>query len=206
MVCFSQATMQRVFTAIYEGKLWGDNKSPGFSGSSGPGSAVTFNTRYIQFVRDFIRNRNVQSVVDVGCGDFRCADLIYCDMADVAYYGIDVYAKLIDHLVAQRSRPNRTFAVLDVTEQPEAMPAADLCIIKDVMQHWPNTAVKKFLDVAITKFKYILVTNDQLGDLLSDTSVGGYHPLHSAVPPLCDYGAVQQLLYPMRETSLIENG
>jgi SAM-dependent methyltransferase len=196
--------MQQVFTNIYEYKVWGDNRVDGYSGSSGPGSSVVFNIQYINFVRDFIRRHSVRSVVDVGCGDFKCANLIYDDMPDVDYHGLDVYAKLIDHLRFAHARPNRTFSVFDASQTPENIPSADLCVVKDVLQHWPNSAIKRFMDVAITKFRYILVTNDQNGDLGNDTVPGGYHRITSMAPPLSDYGALCQLLYPSRETSLIE--
>ena len=64
--------MEQVFTYIYENNIWGDNLNNKYSGSSGDGSTIEFNKdTYINFVQNFIKDHNITSVVDLGCGDFR---------------------------------------------------------------------------------------------------------------------------------------
>ena len=81
------------YTKIVNG---GDNRSRDYRGSSGPGSALEYNkTTYIPFLRKFFKEHNIHSVVDLGCGDFRCGEAIYGDL-DILYNGYDAYSRLIE--------------------------------------------------------------------------------------------------------------
>ena len=89
--------MEECFTRVYETNEWGNNHSGEYKGSSGEGSAVDFNKNtYIPFLKKFITNNNIKSVVDLGCGDFRCGKLIYDDL-NVSYIGYDTYKKVVEH-------------------------------------------------------------------------------------------------------------
>ena len=44
--------------------------------------------QYIQFLIKFIREHDIHTVVDIGCGDFRCGKLIYDDL-NISYTGYD---------------------------------------------------------------------------------------------------------------------
>lgn len=79
-----------LFTNIYEKESWGKTMCSSFSGSSGGGSNLSsYNLEiYIPFIQRFITNNNIKSVTDLGCGDFRCGEIIYKDL-DITYYGYD---------------------------------------------------------------------------------------------------------------------
>ena len=64
----AKLTCKEVFTQIYRENRWG-----GVPGEiySGPGSGEEAAGPYVEAVAAFIRKMNVQSVVDLGCGDFR---------------------------------------------------------------------------------------------------------------------------------------
>ena len=82
--------MEQVFTYIYENNIWGNNLNSQYSGSSGDGSTIEFNKdTYVNFVQNFIKDYGIKSVVDLGCGDFRCGSLIY-DELNVKYTGYDL--------------------------------------------------------------------------------------------------------------------
>ena len=69
--------MEHIFTKVYETKLWGNNNSTEYSGSSGGGSDIDFNKdKYVPFLKSFITDYHIQSVVDLGCGDFRIGKLL----------------------------------------------------------------------------------------------------------------------------------
>lgn len=193
--------MQQTFTSIYERNIWGNNRNKHYSGSSGPGSALEFNRPYINFLREFIRDKDVSSVADIGCGDFRCGPLIYD--RPIQYVGYDVYEKLINHLNTVYT--NLQFKYVDVTKNPELIKPADLCVIKDVMQHWPDVFIEKFLDYAIQHklFKYIIITNDTAGIDGKDIMLGGYHRVGCNHTALKKYNAVVIFEYPHRQCCLI---
>jgi hypothetical protein len=73
--------MESVFTNLYENKNWGDNNNPEYSGSSGNGSEINYNKdTYVPFLKKFIIDNNIKTVIDLGCGDFKCGRLIYGDL------------------------------------------------------------------------------------------------------------------------------
>lgn len=56
--------------------MWGNNNNE-YKGSSGGGSDVYLNKdTYVQVLKNFINTNGIKTVVDLGCGDFRCGKLI----------------------------------------------------------------------------------------------------------------------------------
>ena len=89
--------MEEVFTHIYENNEWGNNININYNGSSGPGSDIDFNKNtFIPLLKKFIIDNDIKTVIDLGCGDFRCGSLTY-DELNITYTGYDVYKKMIDH-------------------------------------------------------------------------------------------------------------
>ena len=128
--------MEKYFTDIYENKIWGDNKNDQYNGSSGGGSDIEFNEyTYVPFLKKYIINNNIKKIVDLGCGDFKCGNLIYDDL-DILYTGYDTYKKIIDYNLKQHSLPKYSFIHLDFFNKKETIINGDLCILKDVIQHW----------------------------------------------------------------------
>jgi len=195
-----------VFTNIYETCHWGNNYNPNYKGSSGDGSNIHVNINtYVLFLRGFIKDNGVKTVVDLGCGDFRCGQYIYDDMEDVTYYGYDAYDKVVESN-KKTSLERHNFTHLDFFNKKEEIIGADLCILKDVIQHWPLADIYTFLDylVASKKYKYILITNccDQKTDD-TDIAPGEWRALSCNYLPLKKYGAVKKYSYYSKEVSLI---
>ena len=136
--------MERVFTNIYENKVWGDNNNPEYNGSSGGGSDLDYNKdTYVPFLKKFIVDNNIKNIVDLGCGDFRCGKLIYDDL-DIKYTGYDTYKKMIDYNLKQHSMPKYFFEHLNFFDNKEIIKNGDLCILKDVIQHWKMDEIYTF--------------------------------------------------------------
>ena len=199
--------MEQIFTNIYESKAWGDNGNAHYSGSSGPGSDVHYNaTYYIPTLKQFIAEKGICSVVDLGCGDFRCGPAIYDDL-DVIYTGYDAYKKVVDHNTRQHPGLKYSFVHLDFFHHRESIQHGDLCILKDVLQHWSVANITTFLDYLIEhkKFKYIWICNccEQPRDN-TDISNGGFRPLSCDYLPLKKYGATKIIKYHSKEVSVIQ--
>ncbi len=196
--------MEQVFTEIYEKAIWGDNKAAEYKGGSGPGSALAYNQeKYIPFLRNFIKEKGITSVVDLGCGDFRCGPSIY-EGLDVQYTGYDAYEKVIIH--NQKEHPGYRFQQLDFCNRVIDIECGDLCILKDVLQHWPLADINRFMELIITskKFKYILIVNCSYQKVdNTDTRIGGFRPLSCDFLPLKRFAPVKQLTYKTKEISLI---
>lgn len=154
--------MVELFTNAYDTKKWGDDNIIEYNGSSGFGSEVDYNYEYILFLKKFITDNQVNVVIDLGCGNFKYGVELYKDL-NVMYNGFDVYSKLIDYhnLNTKKISYYWSFNYLDFFNDRDKIPYGDLCIIKDVFQHWDYDLTYDFLDYLIktNKFKYILICN-----------------------------------------------
>ncbi|HSX07611.1 MAG TPA: class I SAM-dependent methyltransferase [Candidatus Saccharimonadales bacterium] len=144
----TDAAMGKAFSGIYRKHNW-------FHGS-GSGSLPENTTVYRKFLEHFIRTHRIKSVLDLGCGDWQSSKFIDWDGA--RYIGIDVVPSLIETNKKLYANETVQFSCGDFS--PCVLPPADLIIIKDVLQHWPNDQVDLFLQrLADCNFKYALVTN-----------------------------------------------
>jgi len=204
----NDSDMEKVFTDVYEKDVWGGgNISSDYLGNSGEGSEVNVNKdTYYPFLKKFIIDNNVKTVADLGCGDFRGGRLIYDDI-DIKYTGYDTYAKLVESHSKTFEKPKYNFVHLNLYENKEEIKSADLCIIKDVVQHWKLEKIYKFLDYLVEskKFKYILIINCSHQDN-DDTDIpdGGFRPLSIEFLPLKKYNPKKLYNYSTKEVSVIE--
>lgn len=170
---------QSVFSNIYKTNAWGYG--------SGVGS-LEINTRgYREFLQNFLKEYKIKSVVDLGCGDWQIASLINWDK--IHYTGIDVVDTVIEKDKELYGSDQVEFYCFDVLTQE--LPTADLLIIKDVLQHWPNKDILDFLP-RLSSFKYALITNCILGNYVNvDIPLGIFRPLNLSTPPFnCDFPQV----------------
>jgi hypothetical protein len=199
--------MERTFTMIYEKNIWGDNKNNNYKGSSGGGSNINYNKNtYIPFLQKFINDNNIKTVVDLGCGDFLCGPSIYNNL-DILYTGYDVYKNVIENNSKNNSTTKYEFIHLDFYNNKEKIKYGELCILKDVLQHWSLDKINIFLQYIIEskKFKYILITNccNQLTDN-TDILVGEFRHLSCNFLPLKKYNPIKIYNYDTKEVSLIQ--
>jgi hypothetical protein len=146
---------EEIFSFIYKNKLWGENES-----KSGYASSKAFNKNfYTPFIKYFILSNNIKSIVDLGCGDFNSSFFIYNDIKNIFYEGYDCCKEIIEENI--KKYLNFNFKHLDLLKNKEKIKDAELYILKDVLQHWANDDIKKFLDYIyeFKNFKYLLITN-----------------------------------------------
>ncbi len=203
----------KIFTDIYETNIWGKNSSNNnsYKGTSGDGSSISYNTKtYIPLIKQFIKSNNITTVVDLGCGDWQSSYLIYNDI-DISYSGYDAYKQVC--INNNKNYPQYNFTHLDFIKDKNLLQNADLCIIKDVLQHLCNNDVVDLLKYIITnkKYKYIIITNcfNQRFDN-QDVVNGDFRKLTAKMEPLkqfnpkiiCNYGTKEVCLI---DTSIVYN-
>jgi len=147
---FRRLGRREVFRRIYADNLWGGR--PG-EFVSGLGSTPEQADAYAEVVRAFMAAREIRSVVDLGCGDFRVAERFIT--ADIAYTGVDIVPELIARNRRLFGTENVRFDSLDILEDP--LPAADLCLIRQVLQHLSNDQISRVL-TRLGAFRYVIVT------------------------------------------------
>lgn len=178
----------RVFKKIYREGLWGEKWS------SGAGSFAESSYPYLALLQNFLKEKRIKTVVEIGCGDWELSRHI--DWSGVDYLGIDVVPELIQRNRALYERAHIHFQSADAIRYP--LPAADLILCKDVLQHLSNSDVALLLK-KLEPAPYCLITNDV--DPLSESSynpdieTGGYRPIDITMPPFLYEGA-KVLTYP----------
>lgn len=156
-----------VFEDIYKKNVW--------TYGSGHGSLPKVTKGYRKFLRKFIENHDIKSVVDFGCGDWQFSQFINWDGVD--YLGYDVVKNLITTNQNIYGKENISFQI--TPKNWKDLESADLLIVKDVLQHLSNKEVKKFIEDIKDKYRYVLITNgtNPKEKINEEISTGGYRPL-----------------------------
>ena len=199
--------MENDFEEIYKSSHWGSDNEILYKGSSGPGSEIWYNIEYIKFLRKFIVDNDIKSVVDLGCGNCKCLRYLY-DALDIVYVGYDCYKDIIDYNLTFNASDKYYFNHLDFCENKDKIFKSDLCIIKDVLMHWKLNSIYEFLDYLVDskKYKYILIINcsNQTEDNTDVIKNGNFRPLSANYLPLKKYNCKIIGSYMSKEISLIE--
>jgi SAM-dependent methyltransferase len=143
-------TPKKVFEEIYQKNAWGGSAGELFSGV---GSRHRPAELYIATVSEFIARHNLKTVLDLGCGDFEIGRRLaaHCH----SYIGVDVVPQVIERHSARFANERVRFLCLDITS--DELPDADLCLIRQVLQHMSNEQIQRVLSL-LRKFPHVLVT------------------------------------------------
>ncbi len=192
----------KIFSEIYDNKVWGKGSIE--NPLSGEGSGKTYTKEYRRFLKKFITNNEIKSVVDCGCGDWNFSRLI--KWGDVQYTGLDVVKSVVHNNTVNYSTSNIKFQWTDFQSSKFKPIKADLYIIKDVIQHWPNKNIIKFIKKLIKskKVKYILITNCSHQTNDNDIKFGDWRPLHPFKYPLNKFPLTILFKFSTKTTSLIK--
>jgi hypothetical protein len=103
------------------------------------------------------------------------------DWGNASYLGVDIASDVIAAVRTKHEKGKVKFQVGDITDE---LPAADLLISKDVLQHLSNELVHKFIrnNLSKGKYKWVILTNDR-GSENGDIVSGGYRAIDLAAPP-----------------------
>ncbi len=168
-----------VFDTIYRYHLWGVG--------SGTGSISFLNRPFIRFLNSFlVEHPDIQSVVDIGCGDWQIARHI--DFGDREYIGCDVSRVVLDKTEARYGGPHRRFVMLDAVA--DELPEADLAIVKDVLLHLANADIARVL-AKLTRYRYVIIQSEVSDDALrnnKDISNGFFRPVDIEAAPFVASG------------------
>ena len=193
----NQQLLTDTFNRIYAEGTWG--KDVAGKGTSGTGSTLEITREYRVYLEDFMKKHSVKSVVDAGSGDWSFSSAI--DWGDASYLGIDIASDVIAAVRNKHERGRIKFQVGDITDE---LPAAELLISKDVLQHLSNELVHKFIrnNLRKGKYKWVILTNDR-GSENRDVASGGYRGIDLAAPPFAVRGLVDLPIKFGDETSKI---
>jgi SAM-dependent methyltransferase len=140
-----------VFSDVYKTGQWGRDQEF----DSGYGSRDDVTQAYKDFARSLIKETGARRAVDIGCGDFRVA-AGFVDSLEL-YIGIDVVPSLIERNIKEFGRPGVQFQSMDAAAAD--MPDADICFIRQVLQHLSNAEIDAIL-THCAKYPVVVVTEE----------------------------------------------
>ena len=147
----SKKNPEYIFTKVYEENAWGGTPGNFFSGSG----SINPNTEiYIKNIIEFIRDNNVSSVVDLGCGDFRIMGRVLNNVK-TTYVGLDIVKALIEFNNKQFGNHRIHFQHTNIIE--DALPPGDLVLVRQVLQHLSNSEISRIL-AKIAQYRWALIT------------------------------------------------
>jgi SAM-dependent methyltransferase len=150
---YKKLSVAETFQNIYRTKAWGGREQLFCSGG---GSRGVVADKYCESVIGFIKENQIQHVVDLGCGDFMVGKKLV-DATGIRYTGIDIVPELIAHLKSTVENPRVGFDCLDIMN--DTLPKADLYLVRQVLQHLSNQEISKVLDNLGNRSK-ILISED----------------------------------------------
>jgi SAM-dependent methyltransferase len=157
MRLLANLSIEEAFDQIYERGTW----SGGSGELSGGGSYGRVADEYVAFVTAFIKEHNVRTVLDIGCGDFNIGARIAPQVT--RYFAVDVSARIIA-LNTRRfaSLSNVEFRQLNACTEPLAQ--TDLVTVRQVLQHLTNAQIEMILkNIERTSPKFALVSEHLCG-------------------------------------------
>jgi SAM-dependent methyltransferase len=147
---FAAKSVRETFSEIYEQNAWGGAQGEFYSGD---GSTGKYADVYAETIRRFIKEKKIERVIDLGCGDFRVASKFVSPAFQ--YTGCDVVPSLIEHLNEKYRSETVEFRCVNIVE--DELPGGDLCLIRQVLQHLSNAEIKRVLENA-RKYKFLIIT------------------------------------------------
>lgn len=173
---FIDKTPQEVFSEVYNKNLWESNES-----ISGVGSELKHTESLINQLNQFFLDYNIQSVLDLPCGDFNWMKKV--DFSEIKYIGADIVVDLIKNNNNHYSNNNNIeFRVLNLISDP--LPKCDLIIVRDCLVHLSYKDIKNsILNLKKSGAKYLLSTSFTEYKQNHDIISGAWRPLNLQLAP-----------------------
>jgi hypothetical protein len=158
------------FQNIYRRNWWGSTESV-----SGCGSEVERTASLRKGLCEWIRNNKIRSLLDAPCGDFNWVEGVV-NSTPITYIGGDIVAELIIGNT-QKAPSTCQFRTLDILA--DDLPEVDAWLCRDVLIHFPNSAIQRILDgFANSNIKYLLSTHFEGTADHPDIEYGKYRPVN----------------------------
>ncbi len=168
------------FGEIYRTEHWGVGEG------SGKGSNPNAARSYLALLQEYLNDPRFHTIVDLGCGDWQLMSKVTIPK-NKQYYGYDVVPWLIAANNKKFAVDNLHFlTVKHLRDFEKTAVEGDLLIVKDVLQHWPNSEIEYFINKVLPHFKYALITNDynpRAAHQNLDIMMGYHHPLDLTAAP-----------------------
>lgn len=150
---------EEIFTDIYAHNKWGGSTGEFCSGLGTTDEAIV--RPYVSMISDHAARGDflATTFIDLGCGDFLVGRrlLPYCDR----YIGVDIVKALIEQNRQLHADAKTSFLHLDLVRS--ALPDADVCFVRQVLQHLSNDQIHTIL-AKLKKYPRVFITEHYPSD------------------------------------------
>ena len=167
--------LDRIFSRIHAGNLWGEPESV-----SGPGSSLAETAALRAGLPGLLRDLGARTLTDAPCGDGLW--IARADLGLDGYLGVDIVPELIARNEKELGGPGRAFQVCDLTRDP--LPPADVILCRDCWIHFSYFYIFR----ALANFKrsgstWLLTTTYRGLPENRDILTGQWRPIDLELPP-----------------------
>lgn len=139
---------KNTFKHIYLSNHWQNYFKLGLQNSrSGPGSNLNYTSDMSGKLEKFFIEKNIKTILDIGCGDFIWMNLLLNKYDDYdKYLGLDIVDELIKNNNFKYSNNKISFKTFDLVKD-EIPKGFDIILIRDVFIHLKNDQIVNFLNL-----------------------------------------------------------
>jgi len=149
---YSRLSLRDVFERVYSSNAWAtEEHSVLHSGAGSTGRCVD---EYVVIMKDLIAGHHVESIADLGCGNFNTGRAI--SPLALRYIGVDIAQSVVDFNTANYATATVQFVRADLTK--DDLPPADAAIVRQVLQHLTNDEIRAALNNILRAYPLVFVT------------------------------------------------
>lgn len=172
---FLTMSPERLFTHYYHKNGWSGENS-----LSGPGSDPAYTKVLAVQLPGFLKSFNIQSILDVPCGDFLWMEEI--DLSSFTYTGGDIVGDLVRENNTAYGKNNISFLKLDILT--DELPQTDVIFCRDCLVHFSYTNIQKSLrNIIKSNSTYLLTTTFNQRAKNKNIITGEWRPLNLEKAP-----------------------
>ena len=152
-----------VFTSIYKSKHWVQHGvlPDEYISVSGHGSNINTeqSNNLISSLVEFINKNNINSILDMPCGDFLWMNKLLKQVEIRNYLGLDIVEEIINQNIKLYENANISFKACDIVDY-ETSEDFDLVLMRDFFIHTNNEDIKRILiNIKKMNIKYFAFEN-----------------------------------------------
>ena len=146
---------QRMFSQIHQNNVWS------VENSSGGGVMLKHTDILRKNLTSFLKNENVKSILDIGCGDPVWIMNVLKQFNSIKYSGWDLVEHVVDH--NKQKYPTHEFKLVDAL--CDDIPQTDVIICRNVMNHLSSNDILTLCKKIFNKCKYVILSHqDNISD------------------------------------------
>ena len=144
----NEKVRKNTFRHIYLSNHWQNYFKLNLQNSrSGPGSNLNYTSDMSRELKRFFVEKNIKTILDIGCGDFIWMNLLLNSYHDYdKYLGLDIVDELIKNNNLKYSNNKISFKTFDLVKD-EIPKGFDIILIRDVFIHLKNEQIINFLNL-----------------------------------------------------------